>query len=172
MKSRDSIFAKEQIMALPFVEYNTVSRRRLENLARRLSDDDLAKSTASGWTVAALFAHLAFMDGRVLALLRRWKEQGVDESPVDADAVNEAAKPLCLALAPRTAVELGLAVAAAVDAEVEAATPEFFNQIEEFRSATPFHFRMNRSLHRNNHLDEIESLLRPASGQKEPTSAR
>jgi DinB superfamily len=157
-------------MALPFVEANTASRHRLESLVRHLTDDDLARANAYGWTVAALLAHLAFMDGRVLALLRRWKEQGVDYSPLDDYAVNEAAKPLCLALAPRTAVELSLSSAAAVDAQVETVTPELFKEIEEFRAAAPFHFRMNRSLHRNNHLDEIESLLRPTSSRKEPTS--
>lgn len=55
------------------------------------------------WTVATLLAHLAFWDQRVLALLRRWKEKGVDLSPIDADAVNETLRPLCLALALRAA---------------------------------------------------------------------
>jgi hypothetical protein len=148
-------------MPFPFVEENSASRERLTTLARRLSDQDLGRSNSDGWTVAALLAHLAFMDGRVLTLLRRWKKQGVDESPIDADAVNEAVKPLCLALPPRSAVELALSTAAAVDAEVETVTPGLITQIEGQIAATPFHFRLNRSLHRNNHLDDIESVLQP-----------
>jgi hypothetical protein len=147
-------------MAFPFLAENTASRRRLETLVRRLSDADLTRSTPSGWTVAALLAHLAFWDRRVLVLLRRWKEQGVDESPIDAHAVNDALKPLCLALDPRTAVELCLASAEAVDAELETITPDLVQQIE----ASPTHFRFNRSLHRNDHLSEIELLLRPPQG--------
>jgi hypothetical protein len=150
-------------MAFPFVEENTVSRHRLETLARRLSDEDLACSNPYGWTVAALLAHLAFWDGRVLALLRRWRVEGVDTSPIDADAVNEALKPLCLALNPRTAVELCLASAAAVDAELETITSEFIEQIQEQLAASPFQLRFSRALHRNAHLNDIEQLLQPPS---------
>lgn len=143
-------------MTFPFLEENTVSRRRLETLVRRLSDADFTRSNPYGWTVAALLAHLAFWDQRALVLLRRWKEKGVDESPVDADAMNDALKPLCLALDPRTAVELCLSSAEAVDAELETITLDLVEQIQ----ASPTHFRFNRALHRNDHLNEIELLLR------------
>ena len=147
-------------MAFPFADENTASRRRLQSLVRRLSDEDLARSTSDGWTVAALLAHLAFWDQRVLALLRRWKAKGVDESPVDPDAINDALKPLCLALDPRVAAELCLSSAEAVDAELEAITAELVAQIQ----ASPTHFRFNRALHRNDHLNEIESHVFPSSG--------
>jgi len=147
-------------MAFPFVAENTASRRRLESLVRRLSDEDLARPTSDGWTAAALLAHLAFWDQRVLALLRRWEAKGVDESPVDADAINDALKPLCLALDPRAAAELCLAAAEAVDAALEAITAELVERIQ----ASPTHFRFNRALHRNDHLDEIERHAFPGSG--------
>jgi hypothetical protein len=147
-------------MASPFADENTASRRRLESLVRRLSDEDLARCTSGGWTVAALLAHLAYWDQRVLALLRRWKAKGVDESPVDPDAINDALQSLCLALAPRTAVELCLSSAAAVDAELETITAELIEQIQ----ASSTHFRFNRALHRNDHLNEIESYVFPGSG--------
>jgi uncharacterized damage-inducible protein DinB len=147
-------------MTFSFADENTASRRRLESLIRRLSDADLARPTSDGWTVAALLAHLAFWDQRVLALLRRWKAKGVDESPVDPDAINDALKPLCLALAPRAAAELCLSSAEAVDAELETITAELIGQIQ----ASPTHFRFNRALHRNDHLDEIESYSLPRSG--------
>ena len=150
-------------MAFPFLEENTASRRRLETLVRRLSDADLALSTPYGWTVAALLAHLAFWDQRVLALLRRWKAQGVDSSPIDADAVNEALKPLCLAMHPRTAVELCLSSAEAVDAELETITSDLVEEIQEQTQATHTQFRFSRALHRNDHLNHIELLLREPS---------
>src|SRR3972149_8789515 len=95
-------------MALPFTEENRASRVRLRSLVGRLSAEDLALTTDYGWTLSALFAHLAWWDQRVLILLRRWKETGVDESPVDSQAVNDALRPLCLALEPRKAIELCL----------------------------------------------------------------
>jgi hypothetical protein len=143
-------------MMFPFLEENAVSRRRLETFIGRLSDEDLTRSNPYGWTVAALLAHLAFWDQRILVLLHRWKAKGVDESPVDPDMINDALRPLCLALDPHTAIELCLSSAAAVDAELETMTADLIEQIE----ASPTHFRFNRALHRNDHLNEIESLLR------------
>lgn len=142
-------------MTFPFTQENTASRQRLEALARGLPDEQLRRENKDGWTVAALLAHLACWDQRHLHLLRRWREGGVDDSPVDSTAVNESIKPLCLALEPRAAVELCLASAAAIDAELETVSPELMAAIE----ASPNHFRFNRSLHRNGHLEEIEGLI-------------
>jgi hypothetical protein len=143
------------LMTFPFLQENTASRQRLESLVGRVSDEDLTRSNPHGWTVAALLAHLAFWDQRALVLLRRWKEKGVDPSPVDADAMNDALKPLCLVLDSRRAVELCLASAEAVDAELETITPELVEAIQ----ASPTHFRFNRALHRHDHLNEIERLV-------------
>jgi hypothetical protein len=142
-------------MTFPFVQENTASRSRLEELVRRLSPQDLACRTASGWTVAALLAHLAYWDQRLLALLRRWQAHGVDESPVDADAINDALQPLCLALEPQAALALCLASARQADAMLERLDSNWVEQIR----ASPNHFRFNRGLHRDDHLDEIEHLL-------------
>lgn len=148
-------------MPFAFLRENAASRHRLETLVQRLPPEDFAHANADGWTIAALLAHLAFHDQRHLALLRRWKAHGVDESPLDVDAMNEATKPLCLALEPRAAVELCLASAAAVDAEIETLTDELLAAIQ----ASGVWFRPNRSLHRNGHLDEIQRLLgREAAG--------
>ena len=142
-------------MTFPFIQENSSARYRLETFFRNLSDEDLGRTNPDGWTVAALLAHLAFWDNRVVVLLRRWKVEGVDESPVDSDMTNNALKPLCLAIEPRTAVQLCLSSAEAADAEVEMATAELVKQIE----ASPNFFRLNRALHRNDHLNEIERLL-------------
>ena len=147
-------------MTFPFVQENTESRHRLESLVRGLSDEDLACSTDYGWTVAALLAHLAFWDQRMFAILRRWKEDGFDESPIDSLAVNNALKVICHALAPRTAAELSISAAEQIDAELATLTPDFVKQIEEHVEATSTQFRMNRALHRNDHLKDIEALLK------------
>jgi hypothetical protein len=142
-------------LTYPFIEENNASRRRLKAIIERLKDEDFARTTADGWTVSSLLAHLAFWDQRVVVLLRRWKASGVDESPVDSDMINDANKPILLALEPHHAVELCLASAEAADAEVEALSPKLYEQIQ----ASSNHFRFNRSLHRNGHLNQIEKLL-------------
>ena len=147
-------------MTFPYSEQNALSRRRLETLVRGLSDEDLACSTDYGWTVAALLAHLAFWDQRVLVILRRWKEEGFDPSPIDAAAVNDSLRVVCQALEPRTAIELCLSSAQAVDAELDTLPPDLVKQMEEHAAATETQFRMNRSLHRDGHLNDIEALLK------------
>jgi hypothetical protein len=142
-------------MTFPFVNENNPSRHRLETVVRGLSAEDFSRTTPYGWTIAALLAHMAFWDQRMLVLLRRWKADGVDQSPVDANMTNDALRPLCHALDPRVAADLCLSAAQALDAELETLTPEFMAQIE----AGGTHFRMNRALHRNDHLKDIELLV-------------
>ena len=146
-------------MTFPYSKENAESYQRLKSLAHRLTDTDLALSTEYGWTVAALLAHLAFWDQRVLVILRRWTEEGFDPSPIDSAAVNDSLKVICHALEPRIAVDLCLVSAEAVDAELEKLSTEFVKQIEEHIEATETQFRMNRALHRNGHLDDIDALL-------------
>jgi hypothetical protein len=146
-------------MTFPYSQENAESRHRTETLVSRLSDADLALSVHYGWTVAALLAHLAFWDQRVLVILRRWKEEGFDPSPIDARAINDSLKVICHALEPRTAIKLCLSSAEAVDTELEMLSPDLVKQIEEHAEATDTQFRMNRSLHRDGHLNDIEALL-------------
>lgn len=147
-------------MTFPYSEQNAESRSRLEALVQRLSDQDLARSTDYGWTVSALLAHLAFWDQRMIMILRRWQQEGLDPSPMDSGVVNDSLRVICHALEPRSAIELCLSSAKAVDAEFDTLTSDFVKQLEEHAAATETQFRMNRSLHRNAHLDDIETLLK------------
>ena len=146
-------------MTFLYSQENAESYQRLKSLAGRLTDTDLALSTDYGWTVAALLAHLAFWDQRVLVILKRWEEEGFDPSPIDSRAVNDSLKVICHALDPRTAVDLALTSAEAVNAELDTLSSPFVEQIEEHATTTETQFRMNRALHRNGHLDDIEALL-------------
>lgn len=146
-------------MTFPYTQENDASRQRLKDLIGRLSEDDLALSTDYGWTVAALLAHLAFWDQRMIVIWKRWKEAGFDPSPIDSGAVNDALKVVCHALEPRKAIELCLSSAEAADAVLATLTPDLVKQIEEHAAATDTQFRMNRALHRNGHLNDIEALL-------------
>lgn len=98
-----------------------------------------------------------FWDYRVFVLIMRWKKVGVGPSPIDIDGVNDAAKPLCLAIPARKAASLAVNAAEAVDAELG-------NLPEDLRSGINLlvqegKFRLNRSIHRNEHLDQIERIL-------------
>ncbi len=104
---------------MDYLEANKKGRERLRILASRLTDEQLALPAGDGWTVAAILAHLAFWDYRMLVLVKRWKQTEVGLSPIDPDAVNDAMIPLCLAIPVRAAADLAIRAAEAVDAELE-----------------------------------------------------
>ena len=138
-----------------FVGENTKARERLSALVEQLTDDELSLSMENGWTIAVAFAHLAFWDQRCLALMRKWKSDGVAPSPIDIDITNDSLVPIWLAIQPRAAAELVISSAEAIDGELEEASSELISAIEGLGES----FRLYRSKHRKMHLDEIEALL-------------
>jgi hypothetical protein len=141
-----------------YVAENAVELRRLRAMVERLSDADLARPTPGGWTVASSLAHVAFWDQRILFWLDRW-ERG--ETPrrleeADVDWINDAGKPLCLALPPRVAARLTVDIAEEVDRRLAALSDD---RISSNREAGEPLF-LTRAHHRKTHLDEIERVLR------------
>jgi hypothetical protein len=115
----------------------------------------------AGWTVAGVLGHVAFWDQRIVTLIEAWETNGPAAVPPtldgrDVDWVNDAAKPMLLAVPPRKAAELAVAIAEAVDRKVEALSDD---QIA--RNAAAGHpLNLDRAEHRREHLDEIERALR------------
>jgi hypothetical protein len=141
------------------VAENDAERKRLRALVQRLSDRDLAHPMDAGWTVAGVLAHVALWDQRIVVLLDEWERRGSSwtppvESAGDVDWINDAAKPLCLALPPRIAAELAVSVAKTVDRRVAAVSDAI---IEASARAPVLNWR--RSVHRREHLDQIERAL-------------
>ena len=140
-----------------YIAENEAELHRLRTLVERLSDADLARPTPGGWTVASSLAHVAFWDQRILFWLDRWERgampRGLDEA--DGDWINDAGKPLCLALPPRVAARLTVDFAEQVDRRLAALTEE---QIASNAAAGEPLF-LTRAHHRKTHLDEIERIL-------------
>lgn len=146
---------------MSLTESNDASRARLEAFVRGLTDEELRRPVHyGGGTVAALLAHLALFDRRVTVLLRRWTAAGeVDDSPLDADMINDSVAPILAALEPRAAVELCLAAAAEADAAVTALSPEMMAAIEQAMAEGRVFMRLDRGLHRAGHLVDIERVV-------------
>jgi hypothetical protein len=141
------------------VAENDAERERLRSLVARLSNDELSRPLPAGWTVAAMLAHIGFWDARAIALLDKWGRgvapSAADYEPEDVDWLNDAAKPLCLALPPRDAAQLALRLAEEADGNVAALSDE---QLAAIRAAgSPFN--LSRAAHRKEHLDDIERAL-------------
>lgn len=143
-----------------YVIQNDAERIRLRSLVARLSDADLARPMPAGWTVAAILAHLAFWDQRILVLLEQWEQSPSKppriENEADTDWINDASKPLLLALAPRLAADLAVTIAEAVDGKV-AALPD---DLVARNAAAGSPLNLIRAEHRAEHLREIEQVFR------------
>src|SRR6266404_5678104 len=131
-----------------YVAENQAQLARLRAFVDSLTDAELAQPMPAGWTVAGVLAHLAYWDQRIVVLMDRWGADGRGTPPTAAvdDAamewVNDASKPLCLALAPRAAARLAVEAATAADQRAAAGSP----------------LSMRRAEHRREHLDEIEQM--------------
>ncbi len=143
-------------MDRPFVAENAKERERLRSLVQTLTDEELSHPVGTDWTVAVALAHLAFWDQRSLVLMRKWEDDGVAPCPIDIEVINEALLPLWQALPPRTAAELALSSAEAIDRELEEAPDTLITAIEGLGEK----HRLYRSEHRKMHLDQIEEVLK------------
>ena len=139
----------------PYNLENTASREYLKAFINKLSDSDLGHPLDAGWTVSAVLAHLAFWDQRASVLIEKWQKEGIGPSPIDLDVVNEATRPLCLAVPPRVAAELALTSALAIDQAIEQLAPDFMADIETKGQTV----RLNRATHRHGHLEQIKQAL-------------
>ena len=140
-----------------YVAENDRERRRLEALVGKLDDAALGRAMPAGWTVAAVLAHLAFWDQRIVVLSEQLK-RGASVPPPDGgsvDWINDAAKPAQLALPPRRAATLAVEAARAADQAVATLSVELLAK----NAAAGCPINVLRAEHRREHLDEIEHVL-------------
>ena len=136
------------------------SRERIRSIADRAAagpvpvvDDD------GGWGPAVVLAHMAFWDRIALA---RWHRADRQAEPVPgplapdvSDLVNEAAFADWALLDVEAAARLALQASATLDAYIEAIAPE---RADAARAAGLGRL-LDRTLHRNEHLDTIERSI-------------
>ncbi|HZD18434.1 MAG TPA: DinB family protein [Actinomycetota bacterium] len=143
----------------PYIDENTRERERLRALVERLSEDELRAPVNEYWTVAGVVGHIAFWDGRVLALADKL-ERGIpftssDTEPEDVDWINDASRPLIHAIPPLEVARLALRIAEETDAKV-ATLPT--DRLWPRDPDSPIYAL--RASHRGEHLDDVEAALR------------
>src|SRR6266508_4264797 len=139
-------------------EQNTHERERMRALVERLGEDELRSPVNEYWTVAGVLGHIAFWDARVLALAEKL-EHGVpfspsDAEPEDVDWINDATRPLILAIEPRELAQLALRLAEETDQRVASLPPD--RMFPQDPDSPVNHLRAD---HRGEHLDDIEAAL-------------
>jgi Mycothiol maleylpyruvate isomerase N-terminal domain len=138
-----------------FVELNRTSTQRIRDIAARLSDAELQHPVGEHWTIAMVFAHLAFWDRRVLYVLDKTERDGKLFIPQIDIVVNDLSLPLWAAIPPREAVRIAIEAAEALDKRLEDFTPALLEEIYNYQKRW-----VVRSLHRGEHLDEAEAALK------------
>jgi len=151
-----------------YVAENEAQLTRMRDLVESMSDAELAEPMEAGWTVAGVLAHLAFWDQRIVILVDRWGADGKGtppdfprlDPPPGSDAedavdwINDAAKPLALALPPRIAAQVAVEAAAAADTRVA----ELSDELLAVNERTGLYINPSRGEHRREHLDDIERM--------------
>jgi hypothetical protein len=145
-----------------YVAENEASLARMRDLVDSMSDEELAEPMPADWTVAGVLAHLAFWDQRVSTLVDRWGPDG-NGTPPDSpgsydeeavDWINDAAKPLILALPPRIAAQVAVDAAVAADTRVAGLSDELLAE----NARTGLYINPLRADHRLEHLAEIQQM--------------
>ena len=137
-----------------YVQRNARSRARMVSLCERISDDQLTRVAFGDWTVSAVFAHLAFWD-RIA--LERWNIFEKERKPIPmlGEPVNTAGAADWLAIPPRTAVQLMLDAAEALDKRIESLPEELIEAARPVMNARMF----ERFHHRDEHMTAIERII-------------
>jgi hypothetical protein len=137
-----------------FVELNRAATERMRALAARLSDKELQQPVGEHWTVAIIFAHLAFLDRRALWVLDATEREGQVVNPDYNIFVNDLALPFWAAMPPREATRLAIETAEVLDKRLETYPPDLLELIRAEYKRYLF-----RAYHRTEHLDEAEAAL-------------
>ena len=136
------------------VARNAISRQRLRDLVTPSSGHDLSPLARSA--IATILAHLAFWDRFVYARWNQAAEQGLDVPPEIADAhtqlVNDAGFPQWRTIPFEDAARDALAVAETLDGLIE----RIDAHVAERLIAAGRGRLVDRSMHRNEHLDDLE----------------
>ena len=103
-----------------FVELNRLATERMRALAARLTDEEMQHGVGEHWTVAIVFAHLAFLDLRAQYVLDATERAGKVVNPDYDIFVNDLALPLFAAIPPRQAVKIAIETAQTLDRRLEA----------------------------------------------------
>ena len=138
-----------------FVESNRQSLERMKAMAARLSDQELATPVGPHWTVAIVFAHIAFWDRRVMYVLDMTEKEGKLFIPEIDIFVNDLSLPFWQALPAREAVRIGLENAEELNRRLETYPEPLLEQVAGYNKRW-----VDRGLHRGEHLAEADAALK------------
>jgi hypothetical protein len=138
-----------------YIELNRAATERIRALAARLTDEEMQTRVGENWTVAIVFAHLAWWDRRVMYVLDMTEKDGKLFIPEIDIFVNDLSLPLWAAIPPRAAARIAIEASEALDKRLEEYSPELLEEIYNHNKRWVI-----RALHRGEHLDDAYAGLR------------
>jgi uncharacterized damage-inducible protein DinB len=133
---------------------NRESTERMRKVIQRFSEEELSKSRGSDWTISITLAHLALWDQRVLFVIESAKKNNKLHAPHYDYQLNDILTPILRAIPAREAARMAITTAETLDNELEQCSTELLEEMNEVNPRL-----IDRSIHRNLHLDEIENVL-------------
>jgi len=146
---------KGKNMDRSFIELNRKSRERMQAIADRCSDEEMLTRVGEHWTVAIVYAHIAWWDRRVMYVLDMTEKDGELFIPEIDIFVNDLSLPLWAVVPAREAVRIALENAEAVDKRLEEYPEALLEKILNYNKRWVI-----RALHRNEHLNEADAALK------------
>ena len=134
---------------------NRKSTQRMGQLIHGLSEEQLSKTIGNNWSISVTLAHLAFWDQRVIHVIEMAKKNKVLNAPLFDDQLNDILAPILEFIPPAEAARMAVNTAGTLDGLLEECPPELINQMMAVNPRL-----VERSHHRNDHLVEIESMLK------------
>jgi len=137
-----------------FIELNRKATERLRPMGQ-LSEAQMARRVGEHWTVAMALAHLAFWERRVIFVLEGTAREGrVYQLELHGD-LNDLLLPFWAVLPGREAACLALETAEEADRRLAELPYELLERLYVYNPRW-----VNRYLHRNAHLDEVDAVLK------------
>jgi hypothetical protein len=134
---------------------NKKSTDRLRKLIANISEKELSIKVGGEWNILLTLAHIAFWDQRSLYVLESAKKNNKLYAPYFDDQLNDILPPILSLIPPQIILKYTISVSEKLDTELENCTKDLLKEIKEVNNRL-----LDRSIHRNLHLDEIESVLR------------
>jgi hypothetical protein len=138
-----------------YKDLNRASTERIKKLASSLTDKEMQTRVGEHWTVFIALAHIAFWDKRVIHLLDETVKGGKLFAPEIDVVVNDLSLPLWAAIPPREAARIAVETAEELDQRLEEYPQKLLEEIYNSNQRWVI-----RALHRNEHLDEVDTALK------------
>jgi hypothetical protein len=138
-----------------YKDLNRASTERIKKLAASLTDEEMQTRVGQHWTVSIALAHLAFWDRRVMYVLDMTTRDGRLFVPEIDIFVNDLSLPLWAAIPPRDAARIAIETSEDLDKRLEVYPQGLLEEIYKYNKRWVI-----RALHRNEHLDEVDTALK------------